>query len=60
MENLRYALIDTKTQKVKNVIVWDGVSEYPIKKNETLVLSEGLYVQEGFIYDLNENKFKEE
>ena len=48
----RYALIDTRTNIVANVIVWDGVTPYtPPAYHVTRLVRAGERVGPGYTYD---------
>ena len=48
----RYALIDTRSNMVANVIVWDGVSAYvPPPYRVTRLVRPNEFVGPGFSYD---------
>jgi len=56
---MNWALVSTETNKVANIIVWDGVSEW-IAPNDMLVINvDNQFVGIGFIYDPQTGTFSE-
>lgn len=54
----KYALIDTRTNIVANVILWDGTTAYtPPPYTVTRLIKSGEYVGPGFLYDPNTDTF---
>lgn len=56
---MNWALVSTETNKVANIIVWDGVSEW-IAPNDMLVINvDNQFVGIDFIYDPQTGTFSE-
>lgn len=53
----KYALI--KNNIVENIIIWDGISFFQIKKNEKLISIDNIKVKIGWAYDELNNSFYE-
>ena len=46
----RYAMIDPKTNVVKNVVIWDGVTEWAPSKTHLMIRSEKANIDDTFDY----------
>ena len=46
----RYAMIDPKTNKVKNVVIWDGITEWAPSKTHLMIRSEQANIGDSFDY----------
>lgn len=54
----KYAVVDSSTNQVSNVIEWDGESAWAPPEGQMLVaVGEGVSVDIGFFYDEEENSF---
>lgn len=51
----RYAMVDPITNRVKNVVIWDGVKEWAPARKNIMIRSETANIDD--IYDRNTNKF---
>jgi hypothetical protein len=50
---MRYAIVDSTTKVVQNVIVWDGVTPFTPPAGTTLVNVDGVLCGPGFIQQLD-------